>query len=67
MNYENYSDFSKFEIGQWHLLAFFSQKIIPIETWYKTHNYELLAIIEVFKTWRLYLKGYKYKVRVLLP
>ncbi len=28
----------------------------------KTYNQELLAIIEVFKTWHHYLEGYKYKV-----
>ena len=43
--------------GQWHLVAFFSQKMIPAETRYETHNGELLAIVEAFKTWRHYLKG----------
>ena len=32
---------------------------------YKTHNNELLAIIEAFKIWRHYLESYKYKVFVL--
>ena len=41
---------SKSKIGQWHLIAFFSRKIIPAETWYNTHNQELLAIIEAFMT-----------------
>ncbi len=41
---------SKSEIGQWYLVAIFSQKMIPAETWYKTHNQELLAIVEAFKT-----------------
>ncbi len=58
-------NFSKSEIGQWHMIAFFSQKMISIETWYKTHNHEFLAIIEAFKTWCYYLKGYKYEVLVL--
>ncbi len=31
-------------------MAFFSRKIIPAETRYKTHDDELLAIIKVFKT-----------------
>ena len=39
--------------------------MIPIKTRYKTHNVELLAIIEVFKTWREYLEGYKYEVLIL--
>ena len=54
------------EIDQWHLIAFFSQKMISAETWYKTHNQELLAIVEAFKTWRHYLEGCKYKILVLL-
>ena len=36
--------------GQWHMVAFFSRKMIPAETRYKTHDSELLAIVEVFKT-----------------
>ncbi len=51
--------------GQWHPVAFFSKKMISAKTWYKTHNKELLAIVEVFKTWRHYLKGCKYEVLVL--
>ncbi len=39
--------------------------MIPAETRYKTHDKELLAIFEVFKTWRYYLEGYKYEVLVL--
>ena len=51
--------------GQWHLLAYFLRKIIPAKTRYKTHDGELLAIVEVFKTWRYYLKGCKHEVLVL--
>lgn len=40
--------FSKSEIGQWHPVAFFSRKIIPTETRYKTHNQKLLAIVKAF-------------------
>ncbi len=56
---------SKSKIGQWYPIAFFSQKMIPTETWYKTHNQELLAIVEAFKTWCHYLNKCKYKVFVL--
>ena len=38
--------------------------MIPVETWYKTHNGKLLAIVEAFKTWRHYLKGCKHEVLV---
>ena len=51
--------------SQWHPKAFFFKKMILIKTWYETHNRELLAIVEVFKTWRHYLEGCKYKVLVL--
>ena len=39
--------------------------MISAETWYETHNGELLAIVKVFKIWRYYLEGCKYKVLVL--
>lgn len=58
-------NFSKFKINQSYPIAFFSQKMIPIETWYKTHDQKLLVIVEVIKTWHHYLKGYKYKVFIL--
>ncbi len=59
------SDIPKSEIGQWHPVIFFSWKMIPVKTWYKTHNQELLTIIEAFKTWRHYLESCKYEVLVL--
>ena len=52
------------DLGQWHLIVFFFKKMIPAKTWYETHHEELLAIVEAFKTWKHYLKGYKYKVLV---
>ena len=51
--------------GQWHPVAYFSKKMIPAETRYETHDSELLAIVEAFKTWRHYLEGCKYEVLVL--
>ena len=39
--------------------------MIPAKTRYETHDGELLAIIEAFKTWRHYLEGCKHKVLVL--
>ena len=55
----------KTDLSQWHPIAFFSRKMILVETQYKTHNGKLLAIIEAFKTWRHYLEGYKHEVLVL--
>ena len=54
----------KSDLGQWHPVAFFFRKMIPVETRYKIHNSKLLAIVKVFKTWRHYLKGCKHKVLV---
>ncbi len=59
------SEFPQSEIVQWHLVTFFSQKMILAETWYKSHDQEPLAIIEVFETWGHNLEGCKYKVLVL--
>lgn len=39
--------------------------MILTETRYKTHNSKLLTIAEVLKTWKYYLKSYKYEVLVL--
>ena len=51
-------------LGRWHPLAFFSQKMILAETRYKTHDRELLAIVETFKTESHYLEGSQHKVLV---
>ena len=44
---------------------YFFRKMILAETRYKTHNAELLAIVEAFKTCCHYLEDCKYKVLVL--
>ncbi len=38
--------------------------MIPAKSRYETHDQELLANIEAFKTWRHFLEGCKYKVLV---
>ena len=55
----------KTNLSQWHPIAFFLRKIILAETWYKTHNNKLLAIVKVFNTWHHYLKSCKHEVLVL--
>ena len=55
---------TKDNLGQWHPIVFFSKKMIPAKTWYKTHNSKLLAIVKVFKIWRHYLESCKHKVLV---
>ncbi len=38
------------DLCRWYLMIFFSRKIISwSETWYETHDVELLAIVEKFK------------------
>ena len=53
------------ETGQWHLVAYYSRKMIPAEMRYEMHDAELLAIVEAFKNWRHYLEGCQYEVLVL--
>ena len=56
---------TKIDLDQWHPVAFFLRKMIPAKTRYEIHDGKLLAIIEVFKIWRHYLKSCKHKVLVL--
>ena len=49
----------------WHPVAFFSRKMISTETRYETHDDELLAIVETFKTWKHDLEGSQHEVLVL--
>ena len=57
---------TKTDLAQWHPVAFFSRKIIPAETQYKTYDGKHLAIVEIFKTWCQYLEVYKHEFLVLL-
>ena len=56
---------TKDNLGQWHPVAFFSRKMIPVKTRYETHNSKLLAIVEAFKILQHYLESCKYEVLVL--
>ena len=51
--------------GQWQLVVYFLRKTILAEIRYKTHNSELLDLIQDFKTWRHYLEGYKHEAYIL--
>ena len=55
----------KADWSQWHSVAFFSRKMISVETCYKTHDGKLLAIVKAFKIWWHYLEDCKHKVLVL--
>jgi RNase H-like domain found in reverse transcriptase len=50
----------------WHPVAFWSQKMIPAERNYKTHDQELLAIVKSFKYWHYYLEGSRHPITVLV-
>lgn len=52
------------DISLWHLVTFFSLKIISAKIRYETYNQDLMAIVEVFQTWHHYLEGYQYEVFV---
>lgn len=52
-------------MSQWNFVAFFSKKMIPTKTGYETHDGEILAIVEVFKTWHHHLEGCKHNILIL--
>ena len=60
-----FSQLSSDNSSWWYLVSFFSRKMIPAETRYKTHNSEFLAIVKAFKTWRHYLEESQYEMLVL--
>ena len=45
-----FSQITSDDLGQWHPVVFFLQKMILAETSYETYDSELLAMVEVFKT-----------------
>jgi len=51
--------------GQVHPLAFFTRTLSGAELNYDTHNKELLAIFEAFKTWRHYLASRHHRIDVI--
>ena len=50
--------------GKWHLVAFYSWKLIIPEQNYKIHNKELLAIVDSIKYQRVYLESSRHQVQV---
>ncbi len=51
---------------QLKLIIFYFRKIISVKLNYKIHNKELLAIIIAFNKWRVYLKEFKYFIKVYI-
>jgi hypothetical protein len=46
-------------------VAYLSRKMAPAELNYEVHDKELLAIVEAFRHWRVYLKGTAHKIEVI--
>ncbi len=49
-----------------HLIAFFSKKLYRLKLNYPIHNKELIAIIKLFKEWKLYFNRIKYQMKVYI-
>jgi len=47
-----------------HSIAYYSCKLTVAELNYEIHDKELLAIVDSFKQWRVYLKEFKYQIQV---
>ncbi|KAM0723342.1 hypothetical protein Q7P37_000327 [Cladosporium fusiforme] len=46
-------------------VAYLSRKMTPAELNYEIHNKELLAIVEAFRHWRIYLEGHPEEITVI--
>ena len=49
----------------WHSVTYWLRKLMSVKVNYKTHNLELLVIVEMFKQWHHYFKGSWYSVEIL--
>ena len=50
--------------GRVRPVAYYSRKLTAPELNYDIHDKELLAIVEALKTWRVYLEGPKFPVKI---
>jgi hypothetical protein len=46
-------------------VAYLSRKMAPAELNYEVHDKELLAIVEAFRHWRVYLEGHAHEISVI--
>ena len=53
------------EKDHWHLIIYFSKKMILTKCNYKIHDKELLTIMKIFKQWKHYLKNVNHEVLML--
>jgi len=49
---------------KWHLVAFYSKSLSPVERNYEIHDKEMLAIIHALEEWRHFLKGARHPVEI---
>ena len=47
-----------------HFIAFHSRKLTNAELNYEIHNKKLLAIVDSFKQWKVYLKEFRHQIQV---
>ena len=45
----------KYKDKIWHLIIYYSKKLIPLKLNYNIYNKELLTIVTVLKKWRAFL------------
>jgi len=50
--------------GKWHLVAFYSKFLSPVEWNYEIHDKEMLTIICMLEEWRHFLEGAWYPVEI---
>jgi len=49
---------------KWHLVAFYSKSLSPVEQNYEIHDKEMLAIIRALEEWRHFLEGARHLVEI---
>jgi len=49
---------------KWHLVAFYSKFLSPVERNYEIHDKEMLAIIRALEEWRHFLEGAQHPVEI---
>jgi RNase H-like domain found in reverse transcriptase/Integrase zinc binding domain len=52
------------EDDKWHLIAFYSKSLTPVERNYEIHDKEMLAIIRALEEWRHFLEGLKHRIEI---
>jgi len=49
---------------KWHLVAFYSKSLSPVEQNYEIHDKEMLAIIRALEEWRYFLEEARHPVEI---